>query len=165
MGQVKIRLDDLLDQRLQRLADADRKPKATLACEILEDAIPDREMRIKGATRQRLGADDPEPAKAMSENLTEMGQRMADVAAHQAGDRRLAMEIYRVALQASVLAGATAVAGLPSTEEQKAKLHELVADAERLFSDHRGWLQEHMQAVEESADRTTNRRAVATDTT
>ena len=35
--------------------------------------------------------------------------------------------IYHVALQASVLAGAAAVAVLPSTEEQKAKLHELVA--------------------------------------
>ncbi len=161
MGQVKIRLDDLLDQRLQRLADADHKPKATLARELLEDAIPVHEMRIK----RRLDADAPEPANVMSENLTEMSRQIADLAAHQAGDRRLSLEIYRVALQASVLAGAAAVAGLPSTEEQKTKLHELVADAERLFSDHRGWLQEHMQATEESAGRTTNRRAAATKTT
>ena len=161
MGQVKIRLDDLLDQRLQRLADADRKPKATLARQILEDAISERERRIK----RRLDADVPGLAKVMSENLTEMSRRIADLAAHQAGDRRLSLEIYRVALQASVLAGAVAVAGLPSTEEQKTKLHELVADAERLFSDHRGWLQEHMQAIEESPDRTTNQRAATTNTT
>ncbi len=161
MGQVKIRLDDLLDQHLQRLADADRKPKATLAREILEGAIPDREMSIKG----KLQVDDSKPAEVIRESLTEMSQRIADLATHQAGDRRLAMEVYRVALQASVLAGAAAVAGLPSTEEQKAKLHELVADAERLFSDHRGWLQEHMQATEESADRTTNRRAATAETT
>ena len=114
MGQVKIRLDDLLDQRLQRLADADRKPKATLAREHLADAIPDRERRLK----RKRDADGPGPAKVMSENLREMSRGIADLTAHQAGDRRMAMEIYRVALQASVLAGAAAVAGLPSTEEQ-----------------------------------------------
>ena len=60
---------------------------------------------------------------------------------------------------------AAAVAGFPSKEEQKAKLHELVADAERLFSDHRGWLQERMKATDQSADRTTKWRVMNTEKT
>lgn len=149
MSVLAIRLregDAWIDTRLKELAAKRNLEKSTLARELLIEALAVCHGDSHGTA--------PANAAANVELASRFGALAADLASERAADRILALQTYRMALRAAVLAGAAAVSTeFVANEDQKTRLDELIADSERLFAEAEAKLLALMQAAKGSSER------------